>query len=164
MNVVPYEVFIAIKKALINSGDFEYVGNYPYDVKKAIGNVQNTKSTDYAVAIIEDGDESQSDGIFSAAGYNEISYDIAITFIINKNKGTVLKKLHDYETIIKNIMSSKSTYSDFYGKICSEFVSVEKGTLIDMIEAENLIGYAESMSGRRINYRITMQVDQYGSC
>ena len=100
----PYQLLTAIKTALKDSGSFEYVGYYPEEVKKAMGSVQNTDSVNYASCIIEDGNEIESLE-YLLNGFDNIDFQIGIYFFISRGQGTIIKRLHDYEIIIKNIMS-----------------------------------------------------------
>ena len=164
MSSAPYDVLNRIKSALEASGSFQYIGYFPFDVKKAIANAQNTQTTNYATAIIEDGSEEESQQI-ALNGYDCIDYYISIYFYISRNKGTSVKQLHDYETIIKTVMTTKATYTGLTGAIVTYFNSTEKGnyTTAELGE-DNMIGYSDGMIGRKINYRINMQVARAGTC
>jgi len=160
----PFDMLTVIREALIDSGSFQYVGYYPLDVKKALSNVQNIQTTNYATAIIEDGTEQQSDERI-LNGYDNIDYYVTIYYFIIGNKGITLKLLHDYETIIKGIMSTPATYTGIVGAKVVYFQSTNKGTKTDTeLNEMNMIGYSEGMVGRSITYRINMQVARAGTC
>ena len=160
----PFDMITAIRQALKASGSFQFVGYYPFDVKKATANVQNILTDNYATAIIEDGAEQQSDERI-INGYDNIDYYVTIYYFIIGNKGISLKLLHDYETIIKGIMATPATYSSIVGAKVVYFESVDKGTNNDQeLNENNMIGYSNGMIGRSITYRINMQVARAGTC
>ena len=158
----PYQLLTAIKKALTDSGSFQHVGYFPEDVKKAIGSVQNTLSANYASCIIEDGNEIESLE-YLLNGFDNIDFNIGIYFYMSRGKGTIIKKLHDYEIIIKNIMSLSSTYSGLSVNL-TRFTSTEKGLPTGEIDETNMIGYSDGLVGRKLNYTINMQVARAGNC
>jgi hypothetical protein len=158
----PYDVIIAVREALKSSGKFQYIGLFPYDCKKAIAQAQNAQS-DFATAIIEDGDESESEKL-QLNGYDNIDFTISIYIFISQAKSTTIKKLHDIEAEVKTVMGASSTLSGLDGNICSQFLSVAKGNRTDNIDENNMIGYSDGLAGRKINYIINMQVSRSGAC
>ena len=158
----PYQLLTAIRKAMKNSGSFQFVGYYPEEVKKAIGSVQNTESTNYANCIIEDGNETESLE-YLQNGFDNIDYNVGIYILMSRGKGTIIKRLHDYELIIKNIMSLSASYSGLSVNL-TRFISTEKGQPTDDINEDNMIGYADGIVGRKLNYTINMQVARAGNC
>ena len=157
-----YQLLMAIRKAMKDSGSFQYVGYFPEEVKKATGQIQNTKTDDYAACIIEDGNEDMSEQ-YTLNGFDNIDYNIGIYILMSRGKGTIIKRLHDYEIIIKNIMSLSSTYSGLSVNL-TRFISTEKGQPTGDIDENNMIGYADGIVGRKLNYTINMQVTRAGNC
>jgi len=158
----PYELLTAIKSALKDSGSFKYVGYYPEEVTKAMGAIQNTSKTNYAACIIEDGNETESLE-YLLNGFDNIDFDIGIYFYISRGTGTIIKRLHEYEVIIKTIMSLSATYSGLTVNL-TRFISTEKGIPTGEINETNMIGYADGIFGRKLNYTINMQVTRAGNC
>ena len=162
MSSAPYDVLIKIKSAL--EASFQYAGYYPFDVKKAIANAQNSQISNYAAVIIEDGDESQSDERI-LTGYDCIDFYVSIYFYMSRGKSISIKLMHDYETTIKTIMSTPATYSGLTGAIVTYFMGTEKGNYTNAeLSEDNPVGYSDGITGRKINYRINMQVARAGTC
>ena len=164
MSSTPYQVISKIRKALKDCNSFQFVGYYPFDVKEAISDVQNTKATNYATCIIEDNGESESSELM-IAGYDNIDLFINIYYFIVKPKGLTLKELHDYEIIIKNIMNSKSTFTGLTGEICSFSTGAEVGLRTkEELNEFNMLGYSDDMISKKLTFRINMQVARNGAC
>ena len=157
----PYQLLTAIKKALTDSGSFQHVGYFPEDVKKAIGSVQNTLSANYASCIIEDGDEHDTIE-YMVNGFDEIEYNVGFYFFMSRGKGTIIKKLHDYEKIIKDIMYNAGDFGLTVN--FTRFMSTEKGQPTGEIDETNMIGYSDGLVGRKLNYTINMRVAHAGNC
>ena len=157
----PYQLLTAIKKALTDSGSFQHVGYFPEDVKKAIGSVQNTLSANYASCIIEDGNENNTTE-YMVNGFDEIEYNVGFYFFMSRGKGTIIKKLHDYEKIIKDIMYNAGDFGLTVN--FTRFMSTEKGQPTGEIDETNMIGYSDGLVGRKLNYTINMQVARAGNC
>jgi len=60
-------------------------------------------------------------------------------------------------------MSLSATYSGLSVNL-TRFISTEKGGPTGDIDEDNMIGYADGIVGRKLNYTINMQVARAGNC
>jgi len=123
------------------------VGDYPFDIEKAIGDWDR-------YVLIQDGDETIAD--FQQNGSIIKDYSITLWLYSNKNKQRIDHILYMQAEIESIIMPAFNTH--LYDTVeCVQFDSVEKGEYLEEFTGYEP-GYTGNKSCRKINY--TMRIRQ----